>query len=392
MSTFNERLLDSLVRHQTGLLSVSGWLFNNLDTLLGESDDTIKAALLDKLAERKDLSIIRKWALVDEVMMEVARARGKSWDKVEKELYAFLPELVEEEQTFLLTYLFALLPVMYVAKKMTNSEKAAIVSKSKIEGRTVAQMLQVLRNADLNRLSAAVQFGVTQGHNARRIMFSIFGTKQANYADGVLKATRTQLASVARTLVTGLASYTRGVLADRNSDIIKKERFTAVLDARTTALCRSLDGEVYVVGEGPIPPLHMNCRSLRVPIMDGDTMLQFRIAEDTRDGIYEDYANKHKINGTERSLTPTQQKDFTSYLNRRIRAIIGTPDGNITYDVWLRRQSAEYQDEVLGVAKGKLFRAGMSLDRFVARDGSELSLKELAEKEQFFFRRAGLTP
>lgn len=45
------------------------------------------------------------------------------------------------------------------------------------------------------------------------------------------------------------------------------EQFVAILDNRTTKLCRSLDGKRYKLGEGPIPPLHMNCRSNRVIVL-----------------------------------------------------------------------------------------------------------------------------
>jgi hypothetical protein len=41
----------------------------------------------------------------------------------------------------------------------------------------------------------------------------------------------------------------------------------AVLDSRTTKLCRRLDGRRYPVGKGPIPPLHPNCRSNRIVVL-----------------------------------------------------------------------------------------------------------------------------
>ena len=44
-----------------------------------------------------------------------------------------------------------------------------------------------------------------------------------------------------------------------------------------------------------------------------------------------------------------------------------------TYSGWLRDQPAEFQDQVLGKERGKLFReGGLSLDRFTDDDGQVL--------------------
>lgn len=51
-------------------------------------------------------------------------------------------------------------------------------------------------------------------------------------------------------------------------------RYSAVLDERTTEVCRFLDGKVFKP-EDPtlrqlVPPLHFNCRSLIVPVVAGE--------------------------------------------------------------------------------------------------------------------------
>lgn len=93
--------------------------------------------------------------------------------------------------------------------------------------------------------------------------------------------------------------------------------------------CRSRDGKVYEVGKGPQPPAHPRCRSTRV-------------------GIDTDYP------------PPTKR----------------------TYDQWLRAQSAEVQDDILGKGKADLFRGGVTLDRFFdERRGKEYSVAELREMD-----------
>ncbi len=49
---------------------------------------------------------------------------------------------------------------------------------------------------------------------------------------------------------------------------------------------------------------------------------------------------------------------------------VGQVPAKTTYQDFLSRQPATFQDEVLGKTKGKLFRkGGMSLDKFVDRNG-----------------------
>ena len=84
---------------------------------------------------------------------------------------------------------------------------------------------------------------------------------------------------------------------------------------------------------------------------------------------------------------------FDIFEKRRLKELIGNVPQHVTYQEWLSRQSASFQDEVLGKAKGKLFRLGkLPLDRFVDREGRELTLHQLAQLEREAFVRAGLNP
>lgn len=61
-----------------------------------------------------------------------------------------------------------------------------------------------------------------------------------------------------------------------------------------------------------------------------------------------------------------------------------------TYQEWLRKQSAARQDEILGASRGKLFRKGMGVDRFVDNKGRTLTIDELRRKDAETFRKAGI--
>lgn len=64
---------------------------------------------------------------------------------------------------------------------------------------------------------------------------------------------------------------------------------------------------------------------------------------------------------------------------------------DMTYQDWLRKQPVERQDDILGKAKGQLFRkGGLTLDRFIDRNGRELNLAELRAKNAAAFAKAGI--
>lgn len=131
--------------------------------------------------------------------------------------------------------------------------------------------------------------------------------------------------TIAITAVKHISSAARQEWHKVNPGVIESERWNAVLDGRTSEICRSRDGKVYEVGKGPQPPAHPRCRSTRV-------------------GIDDDYP----------------------------------PPRKRTYDQWLRDQSEAAQDEILGKAKADLFRDGLTLDRFFdERRGREYTIDEL---------------
>ena len=56
-----------------------------------------------------------------------------------------------------------------------------------------------------------------------------------------------------------------------NEHNIKKQLFCATLDGKTSKICQSLDGKIYDFDDEDkkIPPLHPNCRSCLIDIVDG---------------------------------------------------------------------------------------------------------------------------
>ncbi len=126
--------------------------------------------------------------------------------------------------------------------------------------------------------------------------------------------------------------------------------------------CQSLDGRVFEVGKGPLPPIHINCRSSTAPVI----------------------ANKY--------IRDTLRQGATRVSNGETG---GPVSAGTSYYEWLKTQPAGFQDEALGPMRAQLFRdGGLSAQRFqelqLGKQFEPLTLDQMKELEPVAFERAGL--
>lgn len=150
-------------------------------------------------------------------------------------------------------------------------------------------------------------------------------------------AANNQMRAIVRTTVTQMAVEADRFVALANPLITNRYRYTAVLDTRTSARCRSLDGKIYEWGNGPLPPQHFNCRSRTRSIWRGETGRESDIRQD--------------------------------------------------YGEWLNQQDEATKLDVLGSGRLKFwdrlvgrFGPDEAIRKFVARDGTELTLEQLKRR------------
>lgn len=80
---------------------------------------------------------------------------------------------------------------------------------------------------------------------------------------------RNRLNTIARTEST--KAYNSGRITQyRNSSIVEAVQYSAILDKRTTTLCKGLNGKIMEVNSSNVslymPPNHFNCRSVILPV------------------------------------------------------------------------------------------------------------------------------
>jgi SPP1 gp7 family putative phage head morphogenesis protein len=221
------------------------------------------------------------------------------------------------------------------------------------------------------------------------------GTVRQRGTNGVTEITRRNAAAITRTAVNSISNAARSQLFVANKNLFRFEVYTATLDSRTTRICSSLDGHRFPVGEGRFPPLHFNCRSIRVAILDNDLLGDRPMKAITQKQLLRRYADQAGISPTAtRAGLPRGHKGaFDQFARGEVRKMTGFTPAEVNYQQWLTRQSTEFVDDVLGPTRSLLFRKGdLKLDRFVNRAGDELNLRELAQKNRSAFTAAGLDP
>lgn len=164
--------------------------------------------------------------------------------------------------------------------------------------------------------------------------------------------------ALARTSISTVSNQARSDTMKANDDVVDRIMFVATLDHRTSDICMVTDGEVWKVDDPKalIPPLHVNCRSTVVPILEGESVAQVRRELDRpsvvpksqeqleRQGLTTRTGKVRKPSRTDRS--PLRGKVETKYQ---------------VYEDWLKGQPQYYQREILGNKAFERFRDTGSL-------------------------------
>jgi SPP1 gp7 family putative phage head morphogenesis protein len=393
--TANESLRDALIRHQVYLLRYGAFVRNFVFELLDSTEQAIASKIRDKLRDRTGLTTSADVVRMKKLIETVDVIRNEAWDYSDEWLKEQLESLAVAEPKFAKGIFESESPVLLDMKLPPDRQLISIATAQPFEGHVLKDWAERMRQDDLRRIHAGIQMGMVTGESSDAIARRVVGTGVLNGTDGMTEITRRQVQAITRTAIMSVANDTRDTFFQENADIIDAELFVATLDSRTTAICRALDGKRFLVGEGPRPPLHINCRSLRVAALDGEAIGVRPAKSGTRKQMLDEFASKEGL-GDIRSrddLPRGTKTQFDLFERKRMRELTGQVPAATSYQEWLKTQTKSFQDEVLGKTKAQLFRdGGLSLDKYVAASGTELTLPQLAAKYPDSFRKAGLDP
>jgi len=234
-------------------------------------------------------------------------------------------------------------------------------------GEVVNKAFRGLAESQAQRFNAVVRTGILTGEPTPQIARRLIGrldfgelaktARQQALAGGELtKMANHQVLTLVRTSVNQVNNAASQQVYKANEDVTQKYKYLATLDSRTSAICRSLDGKIFEYGKGPEPPVHFNCRSTTIAVIDYKA-LGLRPPEEVLE-----------TRGTRRSEG-------------------GGASAETNYGQWLMGKSREYQKDVFrSETRAAYFRKlsreygpQQALSRMVREDGSEVTLKQLQE-------------
>lgn len=394
--TYNELLLDALVRHQIGLLRLSSGIRTRVWELLDATEADVRSQIRNRLRRSLPGEVspanLRR---MERLLESLRETRLSAWSDVRKLWIEELRALSVAEPSFMAGAIRIIFPVEIGLAIPEASTLHALVSSTAFQGRTIRGWADDVAQADLARMEQQVRIGLVQGESPAALSRRVVGTVSLRGANGVTAISRRQAETITRTAVSAISSSASREFALLNREIAPRELFVATLDSRTTPICRSLDGKTFPIDEGPVLPLHWNERSRRVPIVDGEVIGDRPIRPFTQRQFLREFAKREGFPApTTRDGLPRGTKGaFDEFSRSRIRELTGTVPARTSYAEFLGNQSAAFQDDILGPTRGRLFRSGgVTLDRFVDETGRELSLAELARFDAEAFRAAGLDP
>ena len=379
----NERLRDAALRRAIGVRRYSAGLARRATRILEAGDSELVKLL------RRRLGLVRsptdeRWT---DLLNDIRATRDPVFREYRETVRSELRELASVEALREAQLLELVVPFDVAFNRVPPEALRAILTARPFQGKFLREWWKELRLDDQRRLRTALQTGLTIGRSVDEMVRTVVGTRGAGYADGATAVTRREASAILRTAVNHVSNSAREAVWAENEVAIAAQVYTATLDGRTSAVCRANDGKIRTKPGAPVPegfervkpsnialPAHLNCRSVYVAYLDGLGLVGDRpFVRDSRTRRERETDFRKIARETGRSV-------------REVRAQwtaenIGRVPAATSYSEFLKRQPTGFQNEVLGVRKARLFRAGkLELNQFIDRRGNELTLAELEAK------------
>ncbi len=251
-------LFDILVRHQIYLEGLKAGRNADFPLVLGKLDYALKTQLAG--IEYDNLGDMNKTQL-NKLLVALRGAMRNVFDPWLRSLVGWLERyMVVEVESFAAYY-------------GTEADPAPIFAASKTEPMGANGLLwwPMLNGASfyaMTRIERLVTNGYANRLTKAEVIASFLGTKANRYKDGIGRLLDNAQTAATSTVMQHLSAQASTTLAKK---IFGEYEWVSVLDDATTQICRDRDGNFYIYGRGPVPPAHVRCRSMTVPVIPGYT-------------------------------------------------------------------------------------------------------------------------
>ena len=195
------------------------------------------------------------------------------------------------------------------------------------------------------------------------LLTRVVGTRSRRFRDGAIAKFHRSAVTLGITGINRAMNDARMLLYRANSDVIRGLQAVAVLDAKTSDICRARAGAFWNMETGAAlpnsvvrsqfpgpPPWHYRCRTILLPVI--------------------------------------RKRSELAKVNQRVRARVlgkagfdGRPAADLRFDDWLSRRTATEQREILGPGKFDLWNKGLiRIPDLIDQAGRPLTLEQLRQK------------
>lgn len=342
----SEEIQDAITKHQIFLLRYSAGREKEAAKYIDEITEKVLSEL-----ERGELTTMNV-AKLKSFLRELEEFQEQVYSNMEEKILSDVDDLSVEEADWS-TALFEKLLEGIQPPSKEDYQIAILAGIIPVAGKTIGSIIKAFKRTKIRQTTQTIRDGVTVREPNEII---------ANRVRAINPLQKKQVGSLIRTINNFTSVQARDVAMRQNIDLFDGYEWIAVLDSRTSLICASRDGTIYPFTDdpekSPKPPAHFSCRSSISPRLKPEFEGKGTKLE------------RRKATGS-KGVTTVQQKT--------------------TYESWLTRQSAGFQDDVLGKTKGRLFRRGkLELDKFVDSSGKTLTIDQLRKIEPDVFNRLKL--
>jgi len=348
MPSVNEELQDRAIRHALAINGYAKGLSDKIVRLLNNADKDLLEKLAARLVAIKERGFDTGPATtkrLQTLLAELKAINSAVYTDVEAALTDELHQFSAAEAGFQKASIDTALGVELGTGLPSATRLKAIVTETPIQGSLLSSWVEGMSAGRIQRVEQQIRLGMVASESTDQIVARIRGTKAMGYRDGIMDVSRRSAQSMVRTAVSHVSNVAAQDTWKANAHIVKGWQFLATLDGRTTITCAGLSGQFFPIGEGPIPPRHIRCRSVSVPVTKSFNEL----------GV----DAKELPKGTRASMD-------------------GQVAADTTFADFLKRKGEGFQDQILGPTRAQMWRSGkLKLEDFIKTDGSVLTLDEL---------------
>ena len=342
----SDEIQDAITRHQVYLLRYSAGREKEAARYIDAITQRITDELLSDELTEMDIQRLNRF------MDEIVEFQQDLMGQLEEKILDDVDDLANQETDWASGMFSNFLGELDTPSRI-STQLAVFAGILPVAGLTIRSLVSRFRQKKIAQTVQSIRDGITLRENNQQIIgrmqtINPLHKKQA----GVLIKTITNYTSV----------QARDVAMRLNPEFFDGYEWVSVLDSRTSLICASRDGTVYPFTDDPAlspkPPAHFSCRSTITP-----------------------------------KLKPQFEARSTKQPRRTAQGSKGSAKVNAktTYESWLTRQPAQFQDDVLGKTRGALFRRGkLPISKFVDESGETLTLNELRKVEPEVFNRVKL--